>query len=119
MAKFRHARRICHFSGRRSLCLKTKLETRLRPQTQAITLVLERITGQEVDPNGRLAGVLQATRWIQSSGFLTELDEGEPSRDLHGRSGHCVASACHAIARFSWNLVHLNGCGWSSMKGWS
>lgn len=45
-------------------------------QTQAVTQVLERITGQEVDPNGRLAGVLQEpARWIQSSGFLTELDE--------------------------------------------
>ena len=45
-------------------------------QSQAVTQVLERITGQVVDPNGRLAGVLQEpARWIQSSGFLTELDE--------------------------------------------
>ena len=76
MAKFRHAQRICHFFQVSVPLLEDQTRDAPEAQTQAVTLVLERITGQEVDPNGRLAGVLQEpARWIQSSGFLTELDE--------------------------------------------
>ena len=79
-------------------------------QTRAVTQVLERITGQDVDPNGRLAGV--ANRTLDSIlRLLTELDEVSgslPTRSIRVLHRGYAQFSCP----FGWSLAHLSGCGW-------